>query len=233
MKIDRRTLLGGIAATLAAPLPSFAASITDATGRTIIAPDRVQRVYPAGPPAGGRDLYARARSARRMARTDPARRARVPASRDRRAAGNSAAHRTWRRQDQSRGAEIVQARPDRRYRRRQRQLQIARRARAAGKRPSLCVDRRPSRQDGGIVPHARSTARPHRRRREACPHHRRHDRRSHVAGRLRPERRPPARLLCARPYRTGHRASGLDGDRADRAFSAPAMSPAKSAAARR
>ena len=52
MKIDRRTLLGGIVATLAAPLPSFAASITDATGRTIIAPDRVQRVYPAGPPAG-------------------------------------------------------------------------------------------------------------------------------------------------------------------------------------
>jgi iron complex transport system substrate-binding protein len=51
MKIDRRTLLGGMAATLAAPLPSFAASITDATGRTITAPDHVLRVYPAGPPA--------------------------------------------------------------------------------------------------------------------------------------------------------------------------------------
>ena len=51
MKIDRRTLLGGMAATLAAPLPSFAASISDATGRTITAPDRVLRVYPAGPPA--------------------------------------------------------------------------------------------------------------------------------------------------------------------------------------
>ena len=51
MKIDRRTLLGGMAATLAAPPPSFAASISDATGRTITAPDRVQRVYPAGPPA--------------------------------------------------------------------------------------------------------------------------------------------------------------------------------------
>src|SRR3984885_592613 len=52
MKIDRRTLLCDMAATLAAPLPSFTASITDATGRTIVAPDRVQRVYPAGPPAG-------------------------------------------------------------------------------------------------------------------------------------------------------------------------------------
>ena len=51
MKMDRRTLLGGMAATLAAPLPSFAASISDATGRTITAPDRVLRVYPAGPPA--------------------------------------------------------------------------------------------------------------------------------------------------------------------------------------
>ncbi len=51
MKINRRTLLGGTAATLAAPLPSFAASITDATGRSISAPDGVQRVYPAGPPA--------------------------------------------------------------------------------------------------------------------------------------------------------------------------------------
>ena len=51
MKIDRRTLLGGMAATFAAPLPSFALSVTDATGRAITAPNRVQRVYPAGPPA--------------------------------------------------------------------------------------------------------------------------------------------------------------------------------------
>src|ERR1700722_8582886 len=52
MKIDRRTLLGGIAATLAArPLPSFAESVSDATGRMISSPGAVQRVYPAGPPA--------------------------------------------------------------------------------------------------------------------------------------------------------------------------------------
>ena len=51
MRIDRRALLGGVAATLAAPLPSFATSFTDATGRSVVVPDRVQRVYPAGPPA--------------------------------------------------------------------------------------------------------------------------------------------------------------------------------------
>ena len=51
MRIDRRTLLGGIAATLAAPRPSFAGSIMDSTGRTVTAPDKVLRVYPAGPPA--------------------------------------------------------------------------------------------------------------------------------------------------------------------------------------
>ncbi len=51
MRIDRRTLLGGLAATLAAPRYGFAAGVMDATGRTITAPDRVMRVYPAGPPA--------------------------------------------------------------------------------------------------------------------------------------------------------------------------------------
>jgi iron complex transport system substrate-binding protein len=51
MRIDRRTFAGGLAATLAAPLHSFAASIMDATGRTVSGPDKVTRVYPAGPPA--------------------------------------------------------------------------------------------------------------------------------------------------------------------------------------
>lgn len=51
MKIDRRTFAGGLAATLAAPLHGFAGSITDATGRTVAGPDKVTRVYPAGPPA--------------------------------------------------------------------------------------------------------------------------------------------------------------------------------------
>ena len=51
MKIDRRTILGGLAAALVAPRRVFAASVTDATGRAVTAPDRVMRVYPAGPPA--------------------------------------------------------------------------------------------------------------------------------------------------------------------------------------
>lgn len=50
-KIDRRALLGGLTAALVAPRYSFAASITDATGRTVTAPDRLMRIYPAGPPA--------------------------------------------------------------------------------------------------------------------------------------------------------------------------------------
>jgi len=51
MKIDRRIFLSGLAAALVAPRRVFAASITDATGRAVTAPDRVMRVYPAGPPA--------------------------------------------------------------------------------------------------------------------------------------------------------------------------------------
>jgi iron complex transport system substrate-binding protein len=51
MRIDRRTLIGGVAAALIAPRQSFATSIIDSTGRTVIAPDKVLRVYPAGPPA--------------------------------------------------------------------------------------------------------------------------------------------------------------------------------------
>src|SRR4029077_2812901 len=54
LSIDRRTLLGGFAAALIAPRHGFAATATDATGRTITAPDRVTRVYPAGPPAAVR-----------------------------------------------------------------------------------------------------------------------------------------------------------------------------------
>jgi iron complex transport system substrate-binding protein len=50
MSIDRRIFLGGLAA-LSISRQAFATSITDATGRTIAAPNRVTRIYPAGPPA--------------------------------------------------------------------------------------------------------------------------------------------------------------------------------------
>jgi iron complex transport system substrate-binding protein len=49
--LNRRTLLAGLAAALAAPRYGFAGGIMDATGRIIAAPDHVMRVYPAGPPA--------------------------------------------------------------------------------------------------------------------------------------------------------------------------------------
>jgi iron complex transport system substrate-binding protein len=51
MIIDRRTLLAGISATLLAPRAIFAATVTDAAGRAVTVPERVTRVFPAGPPA--------------------------------------------------------------------------------------------------------------------------------------------------------------------------------------
>jgi iron complex transport system substrate-binding protein len=51
MRINRRTVVGGLAATFVTPCYGLATGVVDATGRTITAPDRVLRVYPAGPPA--------------------------------------------------------------------------------------------------------------------------------------------------------------------------------------
>lgn len=52
MSLNRRAFVGSLAAVaLIAPRRGFAGSIIDATGRTVIAPGRVRRVYPAGPPA--------------------------------------------------------------------------------------------------------------------------------------------------------------------------------------
>jgi len=51
MKIDRRSVLGGLAATSIAPRLARAAPLTDAAGRPIAIPDRIERVFAAGPPA--------------------------------------------------------------------------------------------------------------------------------------------------------------------------------------
>jgi iron complex transport system substrate-binding protein len=52
MDVDRRTLLAGLsAATLLAPRRARAASVTDGAGRAVPVPARVERVFPAGPPA--------------------------------------------------------------------------------------------------------------------------------------------------------------------------------------
>jgi iron complex transport system substrate-binding protein len=51
MLLDRRAFTGGLLATLAAPRARAAGSIQDAAGRSVVVPDRVTRVFPAGPPA--------------------------------------------------------------------------------------------------------------------------------------------------------------------------------------
>ena len=51
MNIDRRTLLSGLSATLITPSAAWAAGVTDATGRAITIPDKVERIFAAGPPA--------------------------------------------------------------------------------------------------------------------------------------------------------------------------------------
>jgi iron complex transport system substrate-binding protein len=49
--IDRRTVLSGLSAVLVAPRLARAATVTDDGGRTITIPDKVNRVFAAGPPA--------------------------------------------------------------------------------------------------------------------------------------------------------------------------------------
>ena len=49
---DRRTLLGGLCATLLAPVPARATTtVTDDAGRSIAVPQKIERVFAAGPPA--------------------------------------------------------------------------------------------------------------------------------------------------------------------------------------
>src|SRR5215510_8065663 len=50
MSLSRRTFLSG-AASLAVLRPARAATVTDATGRALPIPEKVARVFPAGPPA--------------------------------------------------------------------------------------------------------------------------------------------------------------------------------------
>ena len=107
MRIDRRALLAGLAASVAAPRYGFAASVMDATGRTITAPEHVLRVYPAGPPAAV-ELYTLAPDLL-VGWVEPIRtgRARIPAARDRSAAASAALDRPWQRQRQSGRADLA------------------------------------------------------------------------------------------------------------------------------
>jgi iron complex transport system substrate-binding protein len=51
MRFDRRTLIAGLSATLLAPRPARADTVSDGAGRAVPVPAQVQRVFPAGPPA--------------------------------------------------------------------------------------------------------------------------------------------------------------------------------------
>jgi iron complex transport system substrate-binding protein len=51
VSIDRRRILTGLGATLLAPGLARAATLTDSAGRAITIPDKVERIFPAGPPA--------------------------------------------------------------------------------------------------------------------------------------------------------------------------------------
>ena len=51
MKFERRKILTGLSAVLMAPCSARAAVLTDGAGRAVRIPDRVTRVFPAGPPA--------------------------------------------------------------------------------------------------------------------------------------------------------------------------------------
>jgi iron complex transport system substrate-binding protein len=51
MSLNRRTLIAGLSATILAPHPVRAATVTDGAGRIVPVPERVERVFPAGPPA--------------------------------------------------------------------------------------------------------------------------------------------------------------------------------------
>jgi iron complex transport system substrate-binding protein len=51
MRLDRRTLIAGLAAAVLAPRPARAATVSDSAGRAVPVPARVERVFPAGPPA--------------------------------------------------------------------------------------------------------------------------------------------------------------------------------------
>ena len=51
MGINRRTLIAGLSTALLAPRHARAATVTDGAGRAVPVPARVERVFPAGPPA--------------------------------------------------------------------------------------------------------------------------------------------------------------------------------------
>jgi iron complex transport system substrate-binding protein len=50
MSLNRRTLIAGLSAVVLTPHAARAATVTDGAGRPVPVPERVERVFPAGPP---------------------------------------------------------------------------------------------------------------------------------------------------------------------------------------
>jgi len=51
MRLDRRSLIAGLSATVLAPYVARSASVSDAAGRPIAVPDKVERIFAVGPPS--------------------------------------------------------------------------------------------------------------------------------------------------------------------------------------
>ena len=49
MNLNRRTVIAGLSAAILAPHAARAATVTDGAGRIVPVPERVERVFPAGP----------------------------------------------------------------------------------------------------------------------------------------------------------------------------------------
>ena len=216
MRVDRRIFLSGFAAALVMPRRASAATVTDATGRTITAPDHVTRVYPAGPPAAV-TLYTLAPDLL-MGWLEPLgpRSTRVSAARNRRAAEAAADHRPRRCRQSRPRRHRAQARSHRRYRQCRGELRGARRQHRAKERHSLRVARRPFRPGRRDLPRSRQADRAQRRRREARALRRDDHRDRQPTQRRRAEREAAEGLLCARQERPADRPRQVDDQRVDR-----------------
>src|SRR5262249_11304365 len=160
MSHNRRALITGLAATLLAPRRARAASVTDGAGRIVPVPARVERVFPAGPPAA---VFLYTLSPALLLGwprgTPPRARAILFADRGRRRPARGRPHHRARQHRQSRSRARAQTRSHPRRRQREPNLHLARRSRAAADGHSLRAARRPFRRHSTELPHARHTDR--------------------------------------------------------------------------
>ena len=203
MTITRRSLLTGLSAALAAPRAARAATVTDGAGRAVPVPAKVERVFPAGPPAAillytlAPDLLlgwprANRPEEREFLLPDIGARPEVGRITGR---GNTANLETVLalKPDLILDVGSVSA-----------HLRLARRSRAAADRHSLCAARRPLRRHRRRLPHARRADRPRDERRSLRALHRRHDQ-DHPRPHRRRCRRTSGRASTMRAGRAGSR----------------------------